>query len=108
KKWVPVPTNWVSPDGNHYAYVSDGLYAVNAGDGTQTELREGRTWNIVGVQNAGVYAGDQNVGGLWLFPYSGTPHQVTTTGYWQGANATPAYGTWTPAVPQGASNLILK
>jgi hypothetical protein len=106
KKWVPVPTNWVSPDGNHYAYVSDGLYAVNAADGTQTELREGRTWNIVGVQNAGVYAGDQNVGGLWLFPYSGAPRQVTTTGYWQAANATAAYGTSTSAVPQGASNIV--
>ena len=106
KKWVPVPTNWVSPDGNHYAYISDGLYAVNAADGTQTELREGRTWSIVGVQNAGVYAGDQNVGGLWLFPYSGSARQITTTGYWQAANATAAYGTSTSAVPQGAINMI--
>jgi hypothetical protein len=108
KKWVPVPTNWVSPDGNHYAYVSDGLYAVNVADGTQTELREGRTWNIVGVQNAGVYAGDQTIGGLWLFPYSGAARQITPSGYWQGASATAAYGTSTSAVPQGASNSILK
>lgn len=108
KKWLPVPTSWVSPDGNHYAYISDGLYAVNAADGTQTELREGRNWNIVGVQNAGVYAGDQNVGGLWLFPYSGAPRQITTSGYWQAANATAAYGTPTSAVPQGASNAILR
>ncbi len=108
KKWLPVPPNWVSPDGNRYAYISDGLYAVNAADGTQTELREGRTWNIVGVQNAGVYAGDQNLGGLWLFPYSGTARQITSAGYWQAASSTAAYGTSTSAVPQGASNSILK
>src|SRR5713226_2879405 len=108
KKWIPAPTNWVSPDGNHYAYISDGLYAVNAADGTQTELREGRTWNIVGVQNVGVYAGDQSLGGLWLFPYSGTARQITTGGYWQGASSTAAYGTSTSAVPQGATNSILK
>jgi hypothetical protein len=106
KKWLPAPSNWVSPDGNHYAYTSDGLYAVNVADGTQTELREGRNWNIVGVQNAGVYAGDQSVGGLWLFPYSGTARQITTSGYWQAATSTAAYGTPTSAVPQGASNVI--
>jgi hypothetical protein len=106
KKWLPVPFSWVSPDGNHYAYLSDGLYAVNVADGSQTELREGRTWTIVGVQNQGVYAGDQSVGGLWLFPFSGTPRQITTGGYWQAATATAAYGTPTSAVPQGASNVI--
>lgn len=106
KKWLPVPTNWVSPDGNHYAYLSDALYAVNVADGKQTELRAGRTWNIVGVQNVGVYAGDQNVGGLWLFPFSGTARQITTGGYWQAATSTAAYGTLTSAVPQGANNVI--
>ena len=108
KKWLPVPINWVSPDGNHYAYVSDGLYAVNVADGTQTELREGRNWNIVGVHNQGVYAGDQSVGGLWLFPFSGTPRQITTGGYWQAVTSGAAYGTSTSAVPQGVSNTILR
>jgi hypothetical protein len=108
KKWLPVPSNWVSPDGNHYAYISDGIYAVNVADGKQIELREGRTWTIVGVQNIGVYAGDQSVGGLWLFPFSGTPRQITTGGYWQAATSTAAYGTPTSAVPQGASSGILR
>jgi hypothetical protein len=108
KKWLPVPINWVSPDGNHYAYISDGVYAVKVADGTQNELREGRNWNIVGVQNQGVYAGDQSVGGLWLFPFSGTPRQITTAGYWQAATSSAAYGTSTSAVPQGVSNDILR
>ena len=108
KKWVPVPGNWVSPDGNHYAYVSDGIYAVSIADGKQTELREGRNWSIVGVQNVGVYAGDQSIGGLWLFPFSGTPKQITTSGYWQAATSTAAYGTATSAVPSGVTNVILR
>lgn len=107
-RWLPVPSNWVSPDGNHYAYVSDGIYAVDVASGTQTELRGGRTWSIVGVQNQGVYAGDQTAGGLWLFPYSGTPRQITASGYWQAATTSAAYGTATSAVPQGASNVILR
>jgi len=108
KKWLPVPINWVSPDGHHYAYISDGIYGVNVADGTQTELRDGRNWNIVGVQNQGVYAGDQSVGGLWLFPFSGTARQITTGGYWQAATSGAAYGTSTSAVPQGVSNVILR
>ena len=107
-RWLPVPINWVSPDGAHYAYTSDGLYGVSVADGAQTELRQGRSWSIVGVQNQGVYAGDQTAGGLWLFPFSGTPRQITTVGYWQAATATAAYGTPTSAVPQGASNSILR
>lgn len=107
-RWVPVSTNWVSPDGSHYAYISDAIYAVNVASGTQTELREGRTWTIAGVQNDGVYAGDQNVGGLWFLPFSGAPRQITTSGYWQASTSAAAYGTATSAVPQGASNTILR
>jgi hypothetical protein len=108
-RWLPVPANWVSPDGKHYAYaLSDGLYAANVASGSQAELREGAGWSIVGVQNDGVYAGSQAAGGLWLFPYSGTPRQITSTGYWQAATSTAAYGTATSAVPQGATNGILR
>jgi hypothetical protein len=107
-RWVPVATDRVSPDGRHYAYVTDGLYAVDVGTNASTELKEGSTWSVVGVLNDGVYAGDRNAGGLWFFPYSGTSRQITGTGYWQAATASAAYGTATSAVPQGTTNTILR
>lgn len=108
-RWVPVATNQVSPDGTRYAFAAtDGVYVVNLANGTQTELGQGHAWAIAAVQSAGVYAGDPNAGGLWLLPFSGTPKQITTTGYWRAATATAAYGTATSQVPQGATNSIIR
>jgi len=108
-RWLPVPTTWVSPDGGHYAYTgSDGIYIVNVANGTQTEMGEGHGWAIVGVQNAGVYASTPGGAGLSLFPFSGASRVITTTGYWQAVSSTAAYGTTTSAVPQGATNAIVR
>src|SRR2546425_2264951 len=108
-RWVPVAANQVTPDGSRYAWApADGIYVVNVASGAQTELGEGRSWAIAGVQADGVYAGDTNTGGLWLLPYSGTPRQITRTGYWRAATSTAAYGTATSAVPQGVSNTIMR
>jgi hypothetical protein len=106
-KWVPVQANQVSLDGSRYAYTAaDGIYVVNVADNTQSELGEGHSWTIVTVQIDGVYAGDPSAGGLWVLPFSGTPRQITKTGYWRVASKTAAYGTATSSVPQGASNTI--
>mgnify|MGYP001464082435 CR=1 FL=1 len=108
-KWVPVPAVQVSPDGSRYAYApADGIYVVNVASGTQTEMGEGHAWTIIAVQSDGVYAGDPNAGGLWLFPFSGTPRQITKSGYWRAANPTAAFGTATSAVPPGATNSIIR
>jgi hypothetical protein len=108
-RWVPVAANQVSPDGSRYAYTfGDGIYIVNVSSGTQTEVGQGHSWNIVAVESAGVYAGDPNTGGLWLFPFSGSSRQITNTGYWRAATAGAAYGTATSAVPQGATNSIIR
>lgn len=108
-RWVPVPASWVSPDGSRYAYTaSDGIYVVSVASGTQTEVGEGHSWAIVAVQTAGVYANHSGAAGLWLLPFSGTPRQITTAGYWQAATSAAAYGTATSAVPQGATNTILR
>jgi hypothetical protein len=108
-RWLPVPASWVSPDGSRYAFTgSDGVYVVNVGNGTQTELGEGHSWYIITVQNQGVYAGNPGIAGLWLLPFSGSPRQITTTGYWQAGTASAAYGTVTSAVPSGASNGIIR
>lgn len=106
-RWVPVAANQISPDGSRYAYtVPDGVYVVNVANNTQSELGEGHSWAIVAVQPDAVYAGDPNAGGLWVLPFSGTPRQITRTGYWRAASRTAAYGTSTSAVPQGTSNTI--
>jgi hypothetical protein len=107
--WLPVPDRWVSPDGGHYAYaVSDGIYVVNVASSTQSEVGPGQAWEIVGVENDGVYAGKQNQAGLWLLSFAGASKQVSTVGYWQAASSTAAYGTATAAVPQGATNTIIR
>jgi hypothetical protein len=81
---------------------------VNVANGVQTEVGEGHSWTIVGVQAAGVYASHSGAPGLWLLPYSGAPREITTTGFWQLASSAAAYGTATSAVPQGATNTILR
>ena len=108
-RWVPVAANQVSPDGSRYAYATtDGIYVVNAANNAQAEVGGGHGWTIVAVLSDGVYAGDPNAGGLWVFPFSGTARQITKTGYWRAATAAAAYGTATSAVPQGATNSIIR
>jgi hypothetical protein len=108
-KWVPVAYQFVSPDGSHYAWSSpDSIYVENVAGGASIELGEGHAWNIIGVQNAGLYATRLNEAGLWLLPYSGAAKQLTSTGYWQIASGSAAYGTATSAVPDGVANTILR
>ncbi len=76
--------------------------------GSESEIGEGQAWTVVSVQAAGVYAGQPNKAGLWRVPYTGTPVQITTSGFWQSASSQAAYGTATSAVPQGATNSIIR
>jgi hypothetical protein len=108
-RWLPVPSNQVSPDGSRYAYtVPDGIYVVNVANNTQSELGAGHAWSLVGVQSDSVYAGDANAGGLWQLPISGSPRQITNTGYWRAASSAVAYGTPTSAVPSGVTNKTIR
>ena len=108
-RWLPVGPAWVAPDGKHYAYPSpDSIYVVDVASGTQVEIGIGHQWSVVGVQAAGVYATQQNQGGLWLWPFSGTLTQITTTGFWQAVSKDAAYGTATSAVPNGVPNNIIR
>ncbi len=108
-RWLPVPVTWVAPDANHYAYPgADAIYLADASAGTQIELGPGHVWSLLAVASDHVVATIQNAPGLWVLPFTGTPRQVTTFGYWQAATATAAYGTSTSAVPQGAANTILR
>jgi len=108
-KWLPVPRAWVSPDGSRYAYTSgNSLYVQDVNDATNTALDTTHAWTIVAVLADGVYASVTNTPGLWLLPYSGSPHQIASTGFWQAADNGAAYGTTTSAVPQGASSSVIK
>jgi hypothetical protein len=108
-RWLPVPRNWVTPDGTRYAYPgSSGVYVQDIVKGANVELGEGRTWTVLDVESEGVYATSPPGAGLWLLPFSGAETQITAVGYWQGVAAGAAYGTETSAVPQGATNSIIK
>jgi hypothetical protein len=107
-RWLPVQYRWVSQDAAHYAFMSgSSIYTVTIASGAVTELGEGKSWTIVDVRNEGVYAGVPNAAGLWLLPYTGSPRQIATWGFWQGVGQGFAYGTATSAVPQGAANTIV-
>jgi hypothetical protein len=100
---------WVTPDGSRYAYPSpDSIYVQNVANAGEIELGQGHSWSIVSVEATGVYAANPNVAGLWFLPFSGAARLVIASGYWQSAAAGFAYGTATSAVPQGASNTIIR
>ena len=107
-RWVPVPRSWVAPDGKRYAYPGnpDGIYVVDVAANTQTEIGEGRRWSVLDVEAEGVYATEQNLAGLWLLPFAGSPTQLTTLGYWTAIGGGAAYGTETSSVPNGVATVI--
>jgi len=108
-RWLAVPYNWITPDSSRYAFpTGDAVHVVDLASGTVTDLGQGHSWSIVGVQAAGVYVVQPNVAGLWLLPFSGVPVEVAKTGWWQAVSATAAYGTETSAVPQGVANTIIR
>ncbi len=111
-RWVPVPRSWITPDGKRYAYpgAGEGIYVVDVATNTQTEIGDGRSWQVLDVEADGVYADETNASGtapgLWLVPFSGAPSQLTDAGYWSSVGYGAAYGTETSAVPQGVGTLI--
>jgi len=108
-RWLPVNPSLVAPDGSHYAYPSsDAIYLVTVSTNTQVELGQGHAWSVLRVLNDRVFATIPNTPGFWVVPFSGTPQQLATAGYWQAASAVAAYGTATSAVPQGTTQKLLK
>ncbi len=111
-RWVPVPQQWISPDGKRYAYpgIADGIFVVDVATNTQTELGAGRRWHVLDLEAEGVYVDEfvtaGSLAGLWLLPYSGAPSQITDAGYWTEVGYGAAYGTENSSVPNGVPNLI--
>jgi hypothetical protein len=115
-RWLPVPRQFVAPDGSRYVYPSpDSVYAVSVAGGPTLELGQGQghTWNVLDVENEGVYAtvqSNSNVvpAGLWLLPFSGGAVQVVTTGYWHAVGGGAAYGYEAPSAPSGVFQRLMR
>ena len=109
-KWLPVPRQWVSPDGKHYAYPgqTEGIYIVDASTSALSEVGDGKRWQLFDVENGGVYAEEVQQAGLWSLPFSGTPREITANGFWLAVGGGAAYGTATSAVPNGVTSIIIR
>ena len=113
-----VPANWylVRQDGQVYAYVKwDGGMRVwiarsNGATDPLAPLPAGsNSYSLISAEPEGVYVSAQDgQGGLWLLDYTGKIRQVYATGFWQLAAFGYAYGTVTPYVPQGGTNIIIR
>ena len=127
-KWVPVPRSWVSPEGSRYAYWDYQTRSVQAlivatgaetilgprpnGAASAARLNTSGGWQVVEALDTGVYAvpnGYPAIPGLWLFPWSGTgERQVIGAGFWHAVGGGAAWGSVSPAVPEGAANTVLR
>ena len=118
KAWVNVTWYQVRQDGQLYVFsVWD-----STGQRVEAVRRDGTTYmlaplpqsptyafTILSAEPEGVYVSTlSGQGGLWLLDYAGGIRQVSPTGFWQLAAFGYAYGTVTPYVPQGATNVILR
>src|SRR5579872_968893 len=96
-KWVPVPRDWVSPDGKKYVYFDGTTFHVvgyQASDWLFSPPVAGLNtyWTVLWAENDGVYVTSPGLG-IWRVGYGGGTRQVTGSGYWSVANGKYAYGT---------------
>lgn len=72
-KWLPVPPNWVAPNGASYAYgtlygmnnpnpTNRTLHLVDVATGAEVQMAPG-DWRVVGFTSAGVYVMSQSTNG---------------------------------------------
>lgn len=114
--WLPVPVQWVAPDGKSYAYpdtLGGGVRVAKVADGSVTTLGAGKFWNLLDVEGEGVYAVQADFNGpagsgLWLLAPGKDPSQVVQSGFWNWATSGYAYGYDAPSVPQGAPHPLLR
>jgi hypothetical protein len=116
--WVPVNWYMVRQDGQVYAFMTwtgaGGLTVeVVRRNGTTFTLgalpQNNYAFNALSAEPEGVYVtSSSGQGGLWLLGYAGGVKQISASGFWQLAAFGYAYGTVTPAVPQGGTNVILR
>jgi hypothetical protein len=109
-RWFPVKPDWVSPDGSRYAYPDPtGIHVITVADGTDTVLGKGEAWQLLDLQNDGVYgvAANHTIG-LWFLSLTGLQKQLTDRGYWITMSSGVAYGMQAQSVPSGVTNTVLR
>ena len=82
RRWVPMPYNWLSPDGTVYAYGFGTVQSVSVLTGQVRDVASGGGWYPLTTVNDGVYAARTGAPGAWFIPFGGQPRQVIDHGSW--------------------------
>lgn len=118
RRWLPVPRDYVSPDGSSYAYASNdsdgGIYVVDVVTGRSREIAKGSPWRVVEWRAPGIYAmkADPTTGvyhGLYIIDTNtGAPRGLTAQGIWQAIGKYAAWGIdfATPSNPDTSHTII--
>jgi hypothetical protein len=125
ERWLPVPRDWISPDGKHYAYPElppadshggptppGGVHVVDIASGTDKFFNPGAPppdsfWWVVDYETEGVYVaaqpnGPAGVTGLWLVnPADGAVRKLSDTNQWQYISGGGAWATADPLTGHG-------
>jgi len=125
ERWLPVPRDSISPDGNHYAYADPpadpgqpklgGVHVVDLASGVNHLYRPAaEDWIVLDYEAEGVYLAEQPGGpapavGLWLLDPSGSHpfRQIDPSGSWDYISGGAAWGTAETLTPgPGGSRLV--
>jgi hypothetical protein len=114
ERWLPVPRDDISPDGQHYAYADPpgtggGVHVVDLATGANHLFRPAAgDWAVLDYEVEGVYLASQSSGpalpsGLWLLDPTGRQpfRQIDNTQSWQYISGGAAWGTQDPLSGHG-------
>lgn len=116
ERWVPVPRDSISPDGQHYAYTDPpatsgfgAIHVVDMATGADHAFRPAaNNWAVIDYETEGVYVAKQPSGpglptGLWLLDPTGQRafRQIDTSHSWQYISGGGAWATADPLTGHG-------
>jgi hypothetical protein len=82
---VPVPPDWVSPSGRLYAYpdyTTHKIRVVTVSDGNSGDVTGPGSWELIGVDESGVYVVTLGTPGVSFITFGGAKTQVVDRGTW--------------------------
>jgi hypothetical protein len=114
KRWLPVPSRWVAPDGTRYVYTDSQarVHLVGVSRGSDTILAAGANWGLYAFTADGIYAGQRDPSkqpallGLWRISSSGgAPKQLTDQGTWLVVGTDAAWSVVQQGLPPNGSSV---